>query len=65
MTIIPTKLIDSLIEVNNKVLNHKIVDTRQLAAALEEVTENAWLEVERLALSQNSEDVAPSLRIDP
>ncbi|RUT08433.1 hypothetical protein DSM106972_016010 [Dulcicalothrix desertica PCC 7102] len=65
MTLIPTHLIDSLIDINNKVLNHKIIDPHQLAAALEEVAENAWQEVEKRALLQTAYDVAPSLRIDP
>lgn len=65
MSLISADLIDSLISINNKVLNHKILHPRELAAALEQVAEDAWLEVEKLALEQNFDELAPSLRIDP
>jgi hypothetical protein len=65
MTLIPTRLINSLIDINTKVLNHTIVDTYQLAVAIEQIAEDAWLEVEKSALLQNAQDLAPSLRIDP
>lgn len=65
MTLISLELVDALVNLNNQVLNHKIIHPRELAAALEQVAEDAWLEVENLALLQNGLDVAPSLRIDP
>lgn len=65
MTLISLDLVDKLIDLNNKVLDNKIIHPRELAAALEEVAENAWLEVEKLALLQNPDLLAPSLRIDP
>lgn len=65
MTLISLELIESLVELNNKVLNHKIVNPRELAIAIEQVAENAWLEVEKSALEQTAADMAPSLRIDP
>lgn len=63
MTLISLELVDALVNLNNQVLNHKIIHPRELAAALEQVAEDAWLEVEKLAL--NPDDLAPSLRIDP
>lgn len=65
MTLIPLNLVQSLIDLNNKVLNHKIVYPRELAIAIEKIAEDAWLEVERSALEQTGENLAPSLRIDP
>lgn len=65
MTLIPLDLIESLVELNNKVLNHKIVNPRELAIALDKVAAAAWCEVEKLALEQDAENLAPSLRIDP
>lgn len=64
--LIPSHLIQSLVDINNQVLNHKIIHPRELAAALEQIAEDAWLEVENLALlEQTAQDLAPSLRIDP
>ncbi|BDA68221.1 hypothetical protein CAL7716_023870 [Calothrix sp. PCC 7716] len=65
MTLISLELVDALVNLNIQVLNHKIIHPRELAAALEKVAEDAWLEVENLALTQNSDNLAPSLRIDP
>ncbi|GJD16353.1 hypothetical protein RIVM261_013090 [Rivularia sp. IAM M-261] len=56
MTLIPLNLIESLVDLNNKVLNHKIIHPHELAAALEQVAEDAWLEVEKLALMQNPDN---------
>lgn len=64
MTLISLDLIESLVNLNNKVLNRKIVHPRELAIAIEQIAEDAWLEVEKSALEQSS-DLAPSLRIDP
>ncbi|BDA69306.1 hypothetical protein CAL7716_034720 [Calothrix sp. PCC 7716] len=65
MTLISLDLIESLVDLNNKVLNSKITHPRELAIAIEKVAEDAWLEVEKLALEQIAADMAPSLRIDP
>lgn len=65
MTLISLDLIESLVGLNNKVLNRKITHPRELAIAIEKVAEDAWLEVEKLALEQIAADMAPSLRIDP
>lgn len=65
MTLISLDLVDALVDLNNQVLNHNIIHPRELAAALEKVAEDAWLEVEKLALLQNPDVLAPSLRIDP
>lgn len=65
MTLIPTNLIQSLVDLNNQVLQHSITHPRELAIALDKVAAAAWCEVEKLALEQDAENLAPSLRIDP
>lgn len=65
MTLINTKLIQSLVDLNNQVLQHKIIHPRELAIALEKTAAAAWSEVEKLALEQDASNLAPSLRIDP
>lgn len=65
MTLIPLNLIESLVNLNNKVLGHEIISVRELAIALDKVAAAAWNEVEKLALEQEAENLAPSLRIDP
>lgn len=63
--LISPNLVQALVDLNDQLLNHQIIHPHELAAALEQVAQDAWLEVEKLALLQDSENLAPSLRIDP
>ncbi len=65
MTLIPLNLIESLVNLNNKVLGHEIIHPRELAIALDKVAAAAWSEVEKLAIAEDAQNLAPSLRIDP
>lgn len=65
MTLISLDLIQSLVNLNNQVLGHEIIHPRELAIALEKTAAAAWSEVEKLAIEEDAENLAPSLRIDP
>jgi hypothetical protein len=67
MTLISGELTNSLIELNNKVLNNTIMTPENLAIALEEIATDAWIEARKrgAATWQDVEDIQPSIRIDP
>lgn len=64
---ISLELVQSLVDLNNKVLNKTIVHPAKLALALEEIATDAWNQAKELGMPTwtNVEDIQPCLRIDP
>lgn len=62
MTLKSVKSIDVLVELNLKVLSHKITSSDELVLALELLTAEIRFESQQLKEAQL---LAPSLRIDP
>lgn len=67
MTPISEDLIDSLVELNNKIINNVVTHPASLAILLEEIATDAWLEAEMLGAVtwQEAENIQSPLRIDP
>lgn len=63
---ISLELIQSVVELNNKILTKTVVHPATLALLLEEIATDAWNEASELGTVtwQEAEDIPPSLRID-
>ncbi len=64
---ISLELIQSVVELNKKIINKTIVHPATLALALEEIATDAWNQAKELGAVtwQEAEDIQPCLRIDP
>jgi predicted alternative tryptophan synthase beta-subunit len=64
---ISAELVDSLVNLNRKIINSEITHPGRLALALEEIVTDAWNEAKELSVPtwEDAEILPPSIRIDP